>query len=254
MHTPASRLLRTDDPQSMRALAMLYGANFTWRAFEQLEHSARTGATALSLTIPDGIFAYLRTHPDESKIFNAAMTAKSHADNAATVAAYDFSAFGTVADIGGGRGHLLRAVLDANPALNGILFDLPQGLPERSAETLDRIALQSGDFFKDPLPRADVYLVSNVIHDFQDREAGAVLTAVRQAAHPSSRVLVLESVIPDGPEPHPVKTLDIMMLAVAGGRERTEREYRNLLAGAGLRLTRVIPTATWKSIIEAVPE
>jgi hypothetical protein len=251
VHTPASRLLRADHPKSLRALALMHGMEFFQQSFAQLEYSARTGKTGMSKAFPDGVFAYLRSHPEDSKVFNASMTAKSHQDNAAFVAAYDFSGARTVVDVGGGQGHLLRAVLDADPAIKGIVFDLPEGLPEHAAS--DRMTLQSGDFFKDALPRADLYVVSNVIHDWPDPEARTILSAIARAADAKSRVVLLEAVIPDGPEPHIAKTLDIVMLAVPGGRERTEREYRDLLAASGLKLTQIMPTASLRSIVEAVP-
>jgi len=180
------------------------------------------------------------------------MTSKAHLDNAAFVRAYDFSGGGTVADIGGGNGHLLQTVLATNPALKGVLFDLPTALP-KTPITSDHLSLVGGDFFKDALPRADVYLVSHIIHDWRDAEATAILTAIARAAPRDSKLLLFEAVMSEGPEPHFAKTADLLMLTIAGGRERTAHEYERLLTASGWKFTRIIPTASWRSIIEAVP-
>ena len=161
------------------------------------------------------------------------MTAKAAADIASVLDAYDFERFGLVADIGGGRGHLLRAVLDATPNAEGVLFDLPEVI-DLLDFTHDRIAIQAGDFFTDALPAADAYLLMEVIHDWPD--------AIRQAAPPGGRVLVIENVLPDrDPDPRG-HTLDVIMLAVAGGRERTPSQLATLFDQAGLDEPTIIKT------------
>src|SRR5690606_23848707 len=158
-----------DHPQSIRAFVRMLGLPLQWALFGSLEHAVRTGMPAVSTIDPDGFWAYLAQHPDEARVFNAAMTDKSRASVAAILANYDFSGFATVACIGGGAGHLLRAVLEAAPAAQGILFDLPHVIEEASGLAGPRLTLQAGDFFRDPLPRCDAYLLMDIIHDWPDQ-------------------------------------------------------------------------------------
>jgi C-methyltransferase len=250
-HTDASRLLRSDHPMSMRAFPRMMGmASFT-AALGHLEHSVRTGAAAFSLVEPDGLFAHLQRDEDEARIFDASMTAKAAGDTAAVLAAYDFSRFSTIADIGGGRGHLLRAVLGAAPDTTGILFDLP-GVIETLDAPAARVALHSGDFFVDPLPSADAFILMEVIHDWDDDQAAAILSAVRRAATPGATLLIIEAVADEEVLDPVVRTLDVIMLAITGGRERTSAALEQLLAGAGFRTTGTRPTPSPLRIVEAV--
>jgi hypothetical protein len=250
-HTDLSRLLRNDHPQSMRAFVRMIGSRVNWTAAGELEHAARTGETAAEKVIPGGLWNYYRDHPEEARIFDAAMTAKSGAEIAALIPAFDFTRYSIIADVGGGRGHILLAVLAAAPNAKGILFDLPQVVASLSPSP--RMSLQGGDFFNDPLPAADAYILGNVIHDWADKEAEAILRAVRRAAPKHAEVLVLESIMPEGPEPHLAKELDILMLIMTGGRERTRADYESLLASGGFRLDRVVPTASPISVIVGTP-
>jgi O-methyltransferase/methyltransferase family protein len=243
-HTAMSRLLRADHPRSLRPVVQMLGLPLWWKSYETLEHSVRTGRTAAEQVVPEGAFAYFRQHPEESKIFNAAMAARSHGLVAAAVGAYDFSHFGLIGDIGGGRGQLLRAVLDAAPNALGVLFDLPHVIREAEGQVPRRTTLQAGDFFKDPLPRCDAYLLMQVIHDWDDVKATTILSAVRRAAPPGAKMLVIETLVSDDPGPQLAKVLDVTMLALTGGRERTRREYETLFAAADFRLERVIQTAS----------
>lgn len=250
-HTEASRLLCTEHPRSMRAFARMMGLPVFRASFDQLEHSVRTGSPAIELAAADGIWPYLMGHPVEAKIFGQAMTGKAAADTAAVLGAYDFGRFDTISDIGGGRGHLLRAVLDAAPSAEGILFDLPDVIQTLDVGR-DRLTPRAGDFFVDPLPTADAYILMEVIHDWPDAEAAAVLTAVRRAASPGARVLIIENVLDDtslDPRGH---TLDIIMLACTGGRERTGTQLGGLLKAAGFRDSTVINTGGPLRIVEAV--
>lgn len=241
-HTEGSRLLRSDHPRSMRAFSRMMGLPLFWASFGHLEHAVRTSSPALEKVAPRGLWPYLQEHPREAQIFGEAMTAKAMADIAAVLGAYDFSRFGTIADIGGGRGHLLRAVLGQVPAAEGVLFDLPDVI-ERVDIGRDRLSSQAGDFFVDPLPRADAYLLMEVVHDWPDAEAVALLSAIRRAAPAGATVLVIEGVADaEAPDPR-VQTLDIVMLAVTGGRERTASQLAKLFASAGLRPGTVIDTA-----------
>jgi len=231
-HTDASRVLRSDHPASLRAFCRMHGLPAIQAAYGHLDHAVLTEFTAFHLVDRRGLFGYLGDHPDAADIFGHAMTARAAADIAAIVGAYDFGQFRTVADIGGGRGHLLRAVLGAAPAAAGILFDLPDVV---AALRLDdsRITAQAGDFFTDPLPTADAYLLMNVLHDWPDAEAVAILRAVRQAAPAGARVLIIENVLAaDRPDPRG-HALDVIMLAVMGGRQRTIGQFAELLRTAG---------------------
>jgi hypothetical protein len=251
-HSAASRLLRTDHPQSMRALARMFGSPVNWAVFGALDHSLATGRPAAEKVLPDGFWGYFAQHPDEGAIFNAAMAGKAHGQTGAIVAAYDFSQFSVIGDIGGGRGHLLRAVLAATPTVRGVLFDLPQVIEDASGAGADRLTLQAGDFFTDALPVCDAYLVMEVIHDWADDQAVAILRAIRRAAAPGAKVLVIEQIIPDDAGPHWSKMLDIHMLALLGGRQRTQREYETLFETAGMSFLREIDTGAGISILEAV--
>jgi ubiquinone/menaquinone biosynthesis C-methylase UbiE len=161
-----------------------------------------------------------------------------------------------VVDVGGGNGQNLTAILKRHPSLHGILFDLPAVVERARAriEALglsDRCRIQGGDFFSAVPPGADAYVLRHIIHDWQDKEAIAILRNCRLAANPGGKVLVVETVIPPGNEPSFGKWLDLMMLLV-DGRQRTEADYNRLFSGAGLKLNRIVPTAAGVSIIEGV--
>jgi len=250
-HTDASRLLRSDHALSMRPFVRMMGRPVFWASFGALEHSIRTGAPGFETVDPNGLWSYLRTHPDEARVFDQAMTAKAQADIAAVLAAYDFGRFERIADIGGGRGHLLQAVLDAVPTATGILFDLP-GLIETLDAPPPRLIHHPGDFFVDPLPSADAYLLMEVIHDWTDADAAAILRAVRSAAAPGAAVLIVEAIIPDDHLDPRAHTLDVIMLAVTGGRERTVQQLASLLEAAGFRATATVETAGPIRVLEAV--
>jgi hypothetical protein len=197
-----------------------------------------------------GLVEYYAAHPEESAIFNAAMVSKARTTLPAVAAAYDFGDFEAIADIGGGRGHLLRAILERAPNARGILFERAHVIAD--VEPQPRVTLVGGDFFTDALPAANLYLLMDVLHDWDDASAARILVGLRRAATPSSRLLIVEALMPETPGPHFSKTVDVIMLAATGGRERTEAQLAELLAGAGFRLTRVLPTASEHSIVEAV--
>ncbi|HMI31636.1 MAG TPA: methyltransferase [Candidatus Limnocylindrales bacterium] len=250
-HTDASRLLRTDHPHSMRALGRMFGLNIFWDAFSELEHTVRTGVPATTKTLPEGTWAYFEKNPEAGHIFNGAMVSKAQAQMPAVVAGYDFSRFATIADIGGGRGHLLHAILESNPTARGILFDLPNVIKDAKGAASDRLKLHAGDFFKDPLPAADAYTIMEVIHDWADAESLAIFKAIRKAAKPGAKLLVIEQLVPNDSAPHWSKMLDIHMLTLLGGRQRTLEEYEALLRPAGFSDLRVHATRSDVSILEA---
>ncbi len=250
-HSPASRLLRTDHPQSMRAFAQMFGLPIFWSTFEAMEYSVRTGFPAASKVFPEGFWAYLAHRPDEGRVFNAAMTAKAHGAVAGMLASYDFSGFSRIGDIGGGNGHLLCAVLNAVPSASGVLFELPHVIQEAAGVASERLTLQAGDFFRDALPSCDLYLLMEIIHDWGDEESVAILQAIRRAASPNAKLLVIETIVPDDPGPDWSLMLDIHMLTLLGGRQRTQQEYDALLAQSGFRFQRAIDTGAGISIVEA---
>lgn len=250
-HSPASQLLRTDHPQSMRAFVRLFGLPVMWTVYETFEQSVRTGIPSVSSVLPDGLFGYFARHPDAAAVFDEAMAGKAQGHVAGILAAYDFSHFKRIGDIGGGRGHLISAVLDAYPSTRGVLFDLPHVIAQSAGQSSDRLTLQAGDFFQDVLPTCDAYLLMEVIHDWSDDEAVAILGAIRRAAPTGATVLVIEQMIPDDSGPAWAKLLDIHMLALLGGRQRTREEYAALLERAGFAFDREVTVPGDLSILEA---
>ena len=251
-HTEASRFLRSDHPESLRDYVRMLGLPVFWSALEDLEHSLRTGECAFAKRHPEGVFAYLAKHPDESRIFDSAMTSKSHRDIAAILPAYGFSQFATIADIAGGRGHLLRAILKSSPKTQGILFDQPHVVAEVAPEDGEKLTVVGGNFFTDSMPRADAYLLMSIIHDWPDAESIKILSAIRRAMPARARVLIIETIVPDTPGPHLSKELDIAMMALPGGMERTQEEYASLAAKCALRLERMVETLSPCSVLEMV--
>ena len=250
-HTPASRMLRTDHPQSMRDYVRMFGLPPFWATFGEMGHAVRTGLPAGDKVIEGGLWAYLAQHPDANAIFNATMMAKARSQIAGVLSAYDFSGFQRIGDIGGGRGHLLGAVLERVPTATGVLFDLPHVVGDASGAVSPRLARQAGDFFKDALPVCDAYLLMEVIHDWGDAESVDILKAIRRAAPSGARLLLIEEMVPDDPGPAWSKMLDLHMLTLIGGKQRTRREYEALLRAAGFAFEREIETGGGISILEA---
>jgi len=239
-HTPESRLLQSAHPQSLRSMVRMIGAPVNARPVEHLRHSVATGASSAEQAYPEGYWGYLAQHPEESRLFDNAMAAKAHAQIAAILDSYDFSGFRRIADIGGGRGHLLQAVLDRYPRSHGVLFDQPHVIADASGLASGRLEFHSGDFFEDRLPEADVYVLMEVIHDWTDPDALRILQSVRRATPGQARLLLIESLIPDQPTANWTQMLDIFMLALFGGKQRTEREYIGLAAPAGFDWQRTV--------------
>jgi hypothetical protein len=252
--TPLSEVLRSGVPGSMRAVADYCGADWSWRPWGQLLESVRTGKTAFDAVFGEPVFDHLAKHPVESAVFDDGMTGFSMQESPAVAEAYDFSPFDTIVDVGGGHGHLLRTILAKHPGPRGIVFDSPHvvaGATSRIAEAglAERCRIEGGDFFKS-VPAGDAYLMKHIIHDWADDKATTILRNCRAAAKPGAKVILAEMVIPPGNEPSPGKLLDLEMLVIASGRERTETEYAELLGGGGWRLTRVVPTKSPVSVIE----
>jgi hypothetical protein len=250
-HTEASRLLRSDHPMSMRAFSRMMGLPVIEAVFDRLQDSVRTGLRSMDLVTPGGLWPYLQEHPREAEIFGQAMTSLAAANIAAVLAAYEFGRFDTIADIGGGNGHLLRAVLDSVPSAEGILFELPHVVDKLSIDR-QRLTARAGDFFVDPLPTADGYILMEVLHDWGNAESAAILKAIHRAASPGARVLIIENVLGDVQSDRRGHTLDVIMLAVTGGRERTGEQLGALLTDAGFTKPTVIDTAGPLRIVEAI--
>ncbi|MDH6217885.1 methyltransferase [Streptomyces pseudovenezuelae] len=249
-HTDASRLLRDDHPMSARPLVRLTGLPVHLDGLARLQHTVTTGQPAVETFEPGGLWAYLHAHPEEAELFNHAMTSKAAADIPTVLDAYDFTPFASIADIGGGRGHLLRAVLDSAPATEGILFDRPVVIDTLGFPDQPRLTLRAGDFF-DSVPPADAYVLMHVLHNWDDERAARILASIREAATAGATLLVIENV-PDDERPTPAAlTMDIIMLALTRGRERTAGELSVLLEGAGFRLTGMTETSGTMRIAEA---
>jgi hypothetical protein len=250
-HNAASRALRTDEPGSMRSLTRMMGLKVHWDAYRELDSALHTGQPAIASVIEGGLFGYLRAHPEQGQLFHEAMAGKSFAQTGPILAAYDFSGFRTIGDIGGGLGHLLSAVLERSPGARGVLFDLPAVVEHARRAANPRISYVGGDFFTDPIPPCDVYLLMTVLHDWSDDESIAILNNIKAGARPMAKVLILEGVVEPGARNDFLLDLDIEMLVMTTGRERTRKEWSAVIDGAGMRLARVIPAGPWSSILEA---
>jgi hypothetical protein len=256
--TAQAELLRSDVQGSLRDIALLYGEDWLWQTYGGMMHSVRTGAPAFAKVHGQPFYGYLHEHPRAAAQFNAAMSSFSNHETAAILEAYDFSAAREVVDIGGGHGALLAALLRAHPHLGGILFDLPSvvaGAMQILGETgiAERVRCLTGDFFDEAPAGADLYVMKSVLHNWEDGDAARILSTCRAAMQADARLLVIERVVPPGNVPAEAKLFDINMLVVAGGRERTELEYRLLLQEAGLTLERVAATRSPLSVIVATP-
>ena len=256
--TPLAAPLRSDGPGSLRAFAVMSGERWVWRSCGEIEYSVRTGQPAFEHVFGAKLFDYYTAHPEAGRVSAEALNSLSQADNAAIVAAYDFIAASVIVDVGGGQGSLLAAILTANPGLRGVLFErqpvLDMAQPRLQAAGLaDRCDLVAGDFFGTIPTNGDIYLMKKVIHDWNDADARAILARCRAAMPGTARLLIADNVVPEGNQPSSAKWLDLLMLVYAGGRERTEAEHHDLLALAGFTLSRVIPTASDVSVVEAYP-
>ncbi|MBV9030941.1 MAG: hypothetical protein JO364_11705 [Pseudonocardiales bacterium] len=257
--TPFSEMLRSDVPGSLRDRATIIGLPFYRDPWTGLYETIQTGESAFDRVHGMKHFDYLAEHHEDAVVFDAAMASISTTMSVSIVQAYDFTPFSTVVDVGGGRGGLLAAILAANPHLQGVLFDKPAviaGAEEviASAQVVDRCKMVSGDFADSVPEGGDAYLLSNVIHNWDDDHAAQILERCRAAMADTGCVLLAELVLPEGAAPSMAKLADLgMMIMTSGGRERTEAEYRALFDRAGLRLTRIVPGNGPVSLLEAVP-
>jgi hypothetical protein len=258
-NTPLSELLRPEVPGSLRELTLLFGDATSWRSWEAILHSVRTGAGAFEHVFGERFFDHAARRPELAALFDTAMASASATTHAAVVAAYDFSALRSAVDVAGGIGAALCTILHAAPALTGIVFDLPH-LADRARAFIaeqklsDRCSFVAGDFFASMPGGADLYFMKHILHDWGDEDCVRILRVCRSAMHPGARLLVCERVVPPGNAPSSAKLFDLhMLLTMHGGRERTLGEYRELLVRAGFDLSRLIPTSTAWSLVEAIP-
>jgi hypothetical protein len=256
--TPLGAALRSDAPGAGRSSVRTFGGPAMWASFGEFLHAVRTGETGAERALGQPIFAYFGGRPEEAALFGETMLGYHGAEPPAVAAAYDFAGVRTLVDVGGGIGTLLATVLEAHPGMRGVLLELPHVTADARARLAaaglaGRCTVVEGDFFEAVPPGGDAYVLSHVIHDWDEARCQAVLANCRRAMGGRGRLLLVEAVLPPGDAPHPGKMLDLVMLTVTGGRERSEAEYAALLAAAGFTLTRVVPTASQASVIEAVP-
>jgi len=252
-HTAASQLLRSDHPQSLLSFVRMFGQGIQWQSAGDLQHAVVTGEAVATRIVPDGgLWGYFAARPADGKVFGEAMAAKSAVQIADIIAAHDFSAYRHIVDIGGGTGHLLRAILGRDPSVTGTLFDLPAVIEQaQSSGATERLAFTPGDFFNSELPAGDAMILMEVLHDWSDERCGRILQAVRQSMQATSRLLIVEIEMPDGSGPDWPKLLDIVMLAVFAARQRTNAEYARLLVQNGFEVVQQVSTPAGMTIFEA---
>lgn len=256
-NTTVSETLRSNQPHSMRALAMLWGRPIFLRSWQNLDTAITSGLPAFDSLYGQSFFEYLEQNPEDASIFNAAMSGSSAADVSAVLQSYDFSRFQRIVDVGGGHGGFLRAILSATPHLLGVLYDLPSVVATVEASGGDiagRCEVRSGSFFEAVPEGADGYLLRRIIHDWDDEASLRILSNCRRAISSDGTLLLVERVLKPPNESDFGKFMDLHMCVVLGGRERSEQDFRALLREAGFALTRVLPTAGPHSIIESRPQ
>jgi hypothetical protein len=256
--TERSHWLRSEVPGSIRARAVYTGSAMSWMAWGSMMECLKTGKSGFRAAFGQDIFDHIREHPKSAATFNAFMAAQTAASGAAILNAYSFADVREMVDVGGGHGGLIAAVLRANAGMRGILFDMPEIIATarpalEKAGVADRCRTESGDFFASVTAGADLYALKFILHDWPDDKCIAILRNCRKAMAPGAKVLIVEFVVPEGRGPHVSKFMDInMMVNTSGGRERTEQQFTQLLAAAGLRLQRIVPTAIELNLLECV--
>ncbi|WP_231405823.1 MULTISPECIES: methyltransferase [Myxococcus] len=256
--TELGGMLRKDNPGSVYGSLRAHGHILSWQAWGDLVTALKTGKPTVEKFMGDTFFNYMTTHPDVAAIFNGSMAAYQTLNAPAVVNGYDFSSARSIVDVGGGTGMLLTHILKANPGVRGTVFEMPHV----AVEARERIAEQglsprcdvvAGDFFECIVPEGkDVYILSQILHDWDDEQSLRILKCIRAAMRPDSRLLIVETVLPGDNVPHFGNLYDLAMLVLVGGRERTGPEYTALLEKAGLRLFNVFPTTMPPSVVEAV--
>lgn len=255
--TKLGEALRSDAPGSARSTLLMTGSSWVGSGFANLLHCLQTGRTGFEKAQGMPFFDYLAQHPEDASVFSEAMVGLHGAEPPAVAAAYDFSMFETVVDIGGASGNMLAVILGRYPEPRGVLFDRPHVVVDaeklfKANGVAGRVTVEAGDFFLSVPSGGDAYVLSHILHDWNDEQCLTILGRCRKAMKPDGRLLIVEMVLPPGDAPHPGKILDMVMLALIGGQERTETEYASLLHKAGFRLSRVVATQSPVSVVEAV--
>jgi orsellinic acid C3-O-methyltransferase len=251
--TAAGSALRTDSPKSARSGILMLTDDMFWKTSHAVAESIRANNVSFASIVGCTLSEYFESDPAKEALFYEGMEAVSGAENHLVARACELPDSGTVADIGGRYGGFLRAVLEIRPSVRGVLFDKPHEVTKHcltAASVADRVEVVGGDFFI-AVPEADAYLLKRIIHNCDDDQSVRILENCRRAMRPDGRVLLIDAVPPPAPEPHDSKAMDFMMLGALTGRERTAAELEPLIAGAGLRLRRVLPTGTPMSVIVA---
>jgi hypothetical protein len=253
--TTLGETLKTGAPGSARVTLLV--ADWWQSSFEHLVYSIQTGKAGFEKAYGMSLFDYLAQHPDSASLFSETMVGLNSQEPPAVAAAYDFSRFNTVVDVGGATGNMLAAILTRHEGTRGVLFDLPLVVTDAPALLAakgisDRVTVEVGDFFKTVWAGGDAYVLSHILHDWSEDQCLTILAHVRKAIKSGGRLLIVEMVVPAGDTPHTGKMLDMGMLVVTGGQERTEAQYALLLSKVGFHLTRVVPTNWAVSIVEAV--
>jgi hypothetical protein len=256
--TPLGEALKKNAPGSARAAILTLAGELVTRSWDQMLYSLKTGKTALEHVFGKPLFELLAEQPEAASLFSETMVGFHGAEPPAVADAYDFSAFESIVDVGGATGNLLVHILRRHRQPRGVLFDLPHVVRDAPAllkahGMADRVTIESGSFFEAVPHGHEAYMLSHIIHDWTEELCLSILGHCRRAVAPNGRLLIIEMVLPEGDTPHPGKMLDMMMLMGPGGQERTGEEYRALLTKADFRMTRVVPTASPVSIVEAVP-
>lgn len=257
-NTPLSKVLRSNVPGSLRYCAITSMGQEHYAAWGALAECVRTGQTGVKHVFGKEIWDYYREHERQAKNFDQFMVDFSEGVNAALLKAYDFSGIGHLIDVGGGHGGVIATILQKYPTLRGTLFDQPYVVEgaKRNLElhgVADRCDRVGGDFFESVLAGADAYLMKFIIHDWDDEKSLKILKNIRSAIAPSGKLLIVDIVIPEGNGADFGKLMDVNMLVMTGGLERTEAQFRELLAKSGFQLTRIVPTESPLSVVEAVP-
>ena len=250
--TPMAECLKTG---AMRCMALMFNSEWNDQAWEYFLYSVKTGETPFEKAHGMPVSEWLAMHPEAAEVFNQANAVKAASSHRAIVDVYDFSGLNTVIDVGGGIGALMVEILTANPLMKGIVVDAPSVIHEarkfiQARGIEDRCQTVAGDFFQNVPAGSDAYILSNILHDWPDRQCRTILAHCRQAMKTESRLLVVEMIIPPGNEPSIAKLLDLEMLVITGGRERTETEFKNLFESAGLKISRIFPTRESVCVIE----
>jgi hypothetical protein len=255
--TAVGQCLRSDRDGSLRDMVLWLGDKFHFQTYAEMVHAIQTGETVVEKVFGESCFGYLQKDKELSEVFNGAMTTFSKTLTPPVLEAYDFSWLNgkTLVDLGGGHGYLLTAILKKYPEMQGIIFDLDHvvaGAPANiaAAGVAGRCETASGDFFA-AVPAGDAYIMKHIIHDWSDKRAQNILQSCHRAGRGKTKVVLIEGVLTPGNEPHFGKLLDLEMLLLPGGRERTEEDFAQLFQNAGFRLTRVVHTKSPVCVVEA---